>query len=69
MMLAIWNVVRNQWFYLVPPIAVNVAAGISFIISNFMTAELCGSIGNEAAVYSLLATVANLLSPFSTTIY
>ncbi|KAF1330475.1 Folate-biopterin transporter, partial [Globisporangium splendens] len=66
-LLVIWDVYRNQWFWLGPPLAVQVPAGISFIISTFVTVELAGE-GNEGAVYGLLTTVSNLSSPFSSTL-
>uniref|UniRef100_K3W649 Uncharacterized protein n=1 Tax=Globisporangium ultimum (strain ATCC 200006 / CBS 805.95 / DAOM BR144) TaxID=431595 RepID=K3W649_GLOUD len=66
-LMVVWDVYRNQWFWLGTPLAVEVPAGISFIISTFVTVELAGE-GNEGAVYGLLTTVSNLSSPFSTTI-
>ncbi|GAB9476003.1 Folate-biopterin transporter [Globisporangium polare] len=66
-LIVVWDIFRNQWFWLGPPIAVYVPAGISFIISTFVTVELAGE-GNEGAVYGLLTTVSNLSSPFAATI-
>ncbi len=65
--LTIWDVVRNQWFWLGLPIVINLPAGISFLISTFVTVELAGE-GNEGAMYGLLTTVYNLSSPFAATL-
>ncbi|KAL3659878.1 hypothetical protein V7S43_015180 [Phytophthora oleae] len=63
----VWDVFRSQWFWLGLPIAVNVPAGISFLIGTFVTVELVGE-GHEGAMYGLLTTVANLSSPFAATL-
>eukprot|EP00644_Phytophthora_capsici_P017054 jgi/Phyca11/21362/fgenesh1_pg.PHYCAscaffold_92_\ len=63
----VWNVFRSQWFWLGLPIAVNIPAGISFLIGTFVTVELVGE-GHEGAMYGLLTTVANLSSPFAATL-
>ncbi|KAF1772622.1 Major facilitator superfamily domain [Phytophthora cactorum] len=49
------------------PIALNVPAGISFLISTFVTVELVGE-GHEGAMYGLITTVANLAAPFAATL-
>ncbi|KAG6951166.1 hypothetical protein JG687_00013791 [Phytophthora cactorum] len=49
------------------PIALNVPAGISFLISTFVTVELVGE-GHEGVMYGLITTVANLASPFAATL-
>uniref|UniRef100_H3GRD3 Major facilitator superfamily (MFS) profile domain-containing protein n=1 Tax=Phytophthora ramorum TaxID=164328 RepID=H3GRD3_PHYRM len=63
----VWDVYRSQWLWLGLPIAVNVPAGISFLIGTFVTVELVGE-GHEGAMYGLLTTVANLSAPFATTL-
>ncbi|GAB9465778.1 Folate-biopterin transporter [Globisporangium polare] len=63
----VWDVFRNQWFWLGLPVAVNVPGGISFIISTYVIVELANE-GNEGAVYGLLTTVSNLASPFADTL-
>ncbi|KAG1687236.1 hypothetical protein DVH05_005287 [Phytophthora capsici] len=63
----VWNVFRSQWFWLGLHIAVNIPAGISFLIGTFVTVELVGE-GHEGAMYGLLTTVANLSSPFAATL-
>jgi hypothetical protein len=64
-MIVVWDVFRNQWFWLGPPIAVQLPYGVGWIISTFVTVELAG-LGNEGAVYGLLTTVTNVASPFAT---
>lgn len=66
-MLGVWDVVRNQWFWLGVPIVEQVPASISFIVSTYVVVELAGE-GNEGAIYGLLTTVMNLSSPFALTI-
>jgi hypothetical protein len=65
--ITIWDVFRSQWFWLGLPIAINVPAGISFIIGTYVVVELASD-GNEGAVYGLLTTVSNLSSPFAATL-
>ncbi|KAG7395169.1 hypothetical protein PHYBOEH_004150 [Phytophthora boehmeriae] len=66
-LIVIWDVFRNQWFWLGPPIAVQLPYGVGWIISTFVTVELAG-LGNEAAVYGLITTVANVAQPFATSL-
>uniref|UniRef100_H3GRC5 Folate-Biopterin Transporter (FBT) Family n=1 Tax=Phytophthora ramorum TaxID=164328 RepID=H3GRC5_PHYRM len=66
-LLVIWDVFRNQWFWLGPPIAVQLPYGVGWIISTFCVVELA-QIGNEAAVYGLVTTVSNVAQPFATSI-
>lgn len=66
-MMATFDVIRSQWYWLGIPIAENVPAGIAFIISTYVVVELAGE-GNEGACYGLLTTVNNLGSPFASTI-
>ncbi|EGZ14481.1 hypothetical protein PHYSODRAFT_332867 [Phytophthora sojae] len=63
-MIVVWDVFRNQWFWLGPPIAVQLPYGVGWIISTFVTVELAG-LSNEAAVYGLITTVTNVASPFA----
>nr|CCA22098.1 transmembrane protein putative [Albugo laibachii Nc14] len=62
-LLTIWNLVRNQWFWLGMPIVLSFPQGISFIISAFVSVELAEP-SNEAAVYRLMTTVNNISVPF-----
>ncbi|RLN53741.1 hypothetical protein BBJ29_008720 [Phytophthora kernoviae] len=66
-LLVIWDVFRNQWFWLGPPIAVQLPYGVGWIISTFCVVELA-QIGNEAAVYGLITTVTNVAQPFATSL-
>ncbi|CAH0487906.1 unnamed protein product [Peronospora farinosa] len=65
-LVTIWDIFRNQWFWLGPPIAVQIPSGVAWIIALFVTVEIAG-IGNEGAVYGLMTTVGNLAVPFATT--
>ncbi|TMW58540.1 hypothetical protein Poli38472_010099 [Pythium oligandrum] len=66
-MITVWDVFRNQWFWLGGPIVENVPYAVQFIIATFIVVELAGN-GNEAACYGLLTTVMNLSQPFAATI-
>uniref|UniRef100_M4B2M5 RxLR effector candidate protein n=1 Tax=Hyaloperonospora arabidopsidis (strain Emoy2) TaxID=559515 RepID=M4B2M5_HYAAE len=65
--LTIWDVVRNQWFWLGLPIVETIPSSVNFIVSSFVVVELAEK-GNEAAIYGLLTTVGNLSNPFSATL-
>jgi hypothetical protein len=65
--LTIWDVVRDQWFWLGLPIVEAVPAGISFIVGTYVVVELAEE-GTEAAIYGLMTTVNNLSNPFSATL-
>ncbi|RHY29144.1 hypothetical protein DYB32_005394 [Aphanomyces invadans] len=65
--LTIYDVVRNQWFYLGVPLTEYVPLGIQFVISTFVIVELAGD-GNEGLMYGLLTTVGNLPSVFGSMI-
>ncbi|EGZ14469.1 hypothetical protein PHYSODRAFT_505585 [Phytophthora sojae] len=66
-LLVIWDVFRNQWFWLGPPIAVQLPYGVGWIISTFCVVELA-QVGNEAAVYGLVTTVTNVAMPFASSL-
>jgi hypothetical protein len=66
-LLVVWDVFRSQWFWLGPPIAVQLPYGIGWIISSFCVVELA-QVGNEAAVYGLVTTVTNVAQPFATSL-
>ncbi|KAG7385853.1 hypothetical protein PHYPSEUDO_001004 [Phytophthora pseudosyringae] len=66
-MIVVWDVFRNQWFWLGPPIVVQLPYGVGWIISTFVTVELA-QLGNEAAVYGLITTVTNVAAPFATSL-
>ncbi|KAF1793625.1 Major facilitator superfamily domain [Phytophthora cactorum] len=66
-LITVWDMFRSQWFWLGPPIAVQIPSGVAWIIALFVTVEIAG-VGNEGAVYGLVTTVGNLASPFATTL-
>ncbi|OQS06556.1 tRNA(Ile)-lysidine synthase [Thraustotheca clavata] len=57
----IYDVLRNQWFYLGVPLAENVPQGVLFIVTTFVIVELA-EVGNEGIMYGMLTTVSNLPS-------
>ncbi|KAF0686354.1 Aste57867_21856 [Aphanomyces stellatus] len=61
--LTIYDVVRNQWFYLGVPVAEQLPYAMQFIVTTFVIVELA-EIGNEGITYGLLTTVGNLPSSF-----
>lgn len=63
----IYDVVRNQWFYLGAPVLSNIPQGVRFIVSGYITVEVADE-GYEATTYGLLTTVHNLSGPFSVSI-
>ncbi|ETV92952.1 hypothetical protein H310_12949 [Aphanomyces invadans] len=65
--LTIYNIVRNQWFYLGIPLTEYIPLGIQFVVTTFVIVELAGD-GNEGLTYGLLTTVGNLPSVFGTMI-
>ncbi|EEY53919.1 folate-Biopterin Transporter (FBT) family [Phytophthora infestans T30-4] len=66
-MMVVWDVFRNQWFWLGPPIVVQLPYGVGWIISTYVVVELA-QVGNEAAVYGLITTVSNVAQPFATSL-
>ncbi|KAG9414813.1 hypothetical protein AC1031_008228 [Aphanomyces cochlioides] len=65
--LAIYDVVRNQWFYLGVPLAEQLPLSIQFIITTFAIVEIA-DVGNEGIMYGLLTTCSNLPSVFGSMI-
>ncbi|TMW58290.1 hypothetical protein Poli38472_011878 [Pythium oligandrum] len=63
----VWDVFRNQWFWIGIPLLEKVPSSISFVISTYCMVEIAEK-GNEAAFYGLLVSVSGLASPFSTVI-
>lgn len=64
----IFDVFRNEWFWLGVPILEELPVGIKFIISTYVVVELADH-GHEGATYGLITTVSNLSGPFSASIY
>ncbi|KDO20390.1 hypothetical protein SPRG_13772 [Saprolegnia parasitica CBS 223.65] len=61
----IYDVVRNQWFYLGVPLIETVPSGINFVVGTYVIVELA-EVGNEGVMYGLLTTVSNLPGTFGT---
>nr|CCA24488.1 transmembrane protein putative [Albugo laibachii Nc14] len=66
-MLTIWDVIRNQWFWLGVPLAEYLPHAIGTIIASYVVVELAEE-GSESAMYGLLTSSANIGSPFSSTL-
>lgn len=64
----IFNIIRNQWFWLGGPILEELPTGISFIVGVFVIIEIAEP-GYEGVTLALLTTIRNLMYPFSATIY
>ena len=62
--LTVFDVVRNQYFYLGETVLVEIPAAANFVVSTFVIVEMAEN-GNEGLVYGLLTTVANLGGPFA----
>ncbi|RQM24593.1 hypothetical protein B5M09_005734 [Aphanomyces astaci] len=61
--LTIYDIVRDQWFYLGVPLAEQIPAGIQFIITTFAIVEIA-DVGNEGIIYGLLTTCSNMPNVF-----
>ncbi|TDH67262.1 hypothetical protein CCR75_002426 [Bremia lactucae] len=62
-MFTVWNVVRNQWFWLGVPMIEYLPDGIRFMIATYVVVELAEP-GHEGALYGLLTATTNLTTPF-----
>jgi len=60
----IYNIVRNQYFYLGETVLVEIPAAANFVVGTFVIVEMAEN-GNEGLVYGLLTTMANLGGPFA----
>merc|ERR1740123_605000 len=60
----IFDVVRNQYFYLGETVLIELPAAANFVVSTFVIVEMADD-GNEGLVYGLLTTAGNLGSPFA----
>ncbi|EQC31456.1 hypothetical protein SDRG_11054 [Saprolegnia diclina VS20] len=67
-MLTIWDIFRNEWFFTGVALSEQIPAGIRFIVSTYCAVEIA-DVGNEGATYGLVTTVSNLASPFASLIY
>ncbi|KAG3172201.1 hypothetical protein PI124_g1608 [Phytophthora idaei] len=66
-MLTVWDVVRNQWFWLGVPMIEYLPDGIRFMIATYVVVELAEP-GHEGALYGLLTATTNLTTPFGRSI-
>lgn len=66
-LLTLYDVVRNEWFWLGLPVVEQLPNSIGFVVSTYVVVELA-DVGNEAAIYGLVTTVSNLSGPFGSTI-
>ncbi|KAH9187720.1 hypothetical protein AeNC1_010300 [Aphanomyces euteiches] len=55
----IYDVVRNQWWYIGVPLAENLPYAMQFIVTAFVIVEIAEA-GNEGVTYGLFTTVTNL---------
>ena len=60
--LTVFNIVRNQYFYLGETVLIEIPAAANFVVSTFVIVEMAED-GNEGLVYGLLTTMANLGEP------
>ncbi|KDO33496.1 hypothetical protein SPRG_02304 [Saprolegnia parasitica CBS 223.65] len=67
-MLTIWDVFRNEWFFTGVALSEQIPGGIRFIVSTYCAVEIA-DVGNEGATYGLVTTVSNLATPFASLIY
>ncbi|OQS04053.1 transmembrane protein [Thraustotheca clavata] len=65
--LTIFDIVRNQWFYLGAPVLGNIPQGVRFVVSTYASVEVA-EVGFEGTTYGLLTTVSNLAGPFSSSV-
>ncbi|CAK4715658.1 unnamed protein product [Aphanomyces euteiches] len=65
--LTVYDVVRNEWFFLGAPVVNSLAQGVRFVVTGFVTVEVTDA-GHEGATYGLVTTVSNLASPLAVSI-
>lgn len=65
-MLTVWDVVRNQWFWLGVPVIEYLPDGVRFMVATYVVVELAET-GFEGAMYGLLTATTNLSTPFGRT--
>ncbi|OQR84437.1 folate-Biopterin Transporter (FBT) family [Achlya hypogyna] len=59
----VYNVLRDQWFFLGVPLTTQLPAGINFVVGTYVIVELA-EVGNEGIMYGLLTTITNLPGVF-----
>jgi len=62
----IYDVIRNEWFFLGVPLLQELPYAINFIVGTFVVVEVASE-GHEAATYGLLTTVHNMAYPVAST--
>merc|ERR1711959_816214 len=62
--LTIYDIVRNQYFYMGETLLYEIPAAANFVVATFVIVEMAED-GNEGLVYGLLTTISNLGSPFA----
>ncbi|EQC25014.1 hypothetical protein SDRG_17092 [Saprolegnia diclina VS20] len=65
--LTIFDVLRNQWFYLGAPVLGNIPQGVRFVVATYAAVEVA-EVGLEGTTYGLLTTVSNLAQPFASSL-
>jgi hypothetical protein len=65
--LTIWDVVRNQWFWLGFPLLDEIPSNFAFVVATYCMVEIVDE-GSEATFYGLVVAVSSLSSPFATVI-
>ncbi|KAF0698942.1 Aste57867_10464 [Aphanomyces stellatus] len=68
MMLTIWDVVRNQWFYTGVALSEQIPLGLRFVVSTFCAVEIA-DVGNEGATYGLVTMVSSLAQPLASMVF
>lgn len=62
-MFTVWDIIRNQWFWLGVPMIEYLPDGIRFMVATYVVVELAEP-GHEGALYGLLTATTNLATPF-----
>ncbi|KAJ8602355.1 hypothetical protein CTAYLR_004242 [Chrysophaeum taylorii] len=65
--LTVFDVVRNQYFFMGEEVVVEIPNAVNFVVSTFVIVEMAEG-GNEGIVYGLLTTMGNLGGPVSNAI-
>lgn len=60
----IYDIVRNQYFYLGEQILDEIPAAANFVVGTYIIVEMA-DVGNEGLTYGLLTTISNLGTPFA----
>jgi len=66
-MVTIFDVFRNQYFYLGESVLNDIPAAANFVVSTFIIVEMAEE-GSEGITYGLLSTIGNLGTPFAAAI-